>query len=90
MKVMKQKNPLGKFITNAEAYLEPLQIFTMELFGLTVFAKKLHHRLRLCNGRRFLKVAFSKIVKISQEIIILENSFSKVVGLKETCNSYFV
>ena len=44
MKVMKQKNPLGKFITNAEAYLEPLQISKMELFGLTVFAKKLHHR----------------------------------------------
>ena len=44
MQVMKQKNPLEKFITNAEAYLKPLQISTMELFGLTVFAKKLHLR----------------------------------------------
>ena len=44
MKVMKQKNPLEKFITNAKAYSEPLQISTMELFGSTVFAKTLHHR----------------------------------------------
>ena len=40
MKVLKQKNTLEKFITNAEAYLEPRQISTIELFGLTVFAKK--------------------------------------------------
>ena len=53
MKVLKQKNTLGKFITNAEAYLfitnaeaylKPSEISKMELFGLTVFAKKLHHR----------------------------------------------
>ena len=39
MKVLKQKNTLEKFITNVEAYLEPPQISTMELFGLTIFAK---------------------------------------------------
>ena len=39
MKVLKQKNTLDKFITNAEAYLEPRQISTMELFGLTIFTK---------------------------------------------------
>ena len=95
MKVLKQKNTLEKFITNAEVYLEPHQISRMELFGLTVFAKKLHHRFStgfqicLCNGRRYLKVAFLKILKISQEITILVYSFSKVVGLKETSNSYF-
>ena len=62
MKALKQKNTLGKFITNAEAYLfitnaeaylfitnaeaylKPSEISKMELFGLTVFAKKLHHR----------------------------------------------
>ena len=44
MKVIKQKNPLEKFITNAEVYLEPLQIPTMELFGLPIFAKKLYDR----------------------------------------------
>ena len=40
MKVLKQKNTSEKFITNAEAYLEPRQKSTMELFVLTVFAKK--------------------------------------------------
>ena len=48
--------------------------------------------MRLCNGRIYLKVAFSKIPKFSQKITILENSFSnfsKVVGLKENCNSNF-
>ena len=39
MKVLKQKNTLEKFVTT-EAYLEPQQISTMELSGLTVFAKK--------------------------------------------------
>ena len=34
------KKTLEKFITNAEAYLRPRQISTMELFVLTVFAKK--------------------------------------------------
>ena len=38
--MLKQINTLEKFITNAEAYLEPCQIFTMELFVLTVLAKK--------------------------------------------------
>ena len=37
MKVMKQKNTLRKFITNAETYLEPRRISTMELFGLHSF-----------------------------------------------------
>ena len=44
MKVLKQKNTLEKFITNAEAYIECHQISTMELFGLAVFAKKFYHR----------------------------------------------
>ena len=44
MKVLKQKNTLKKFITNAEAHLEPRQISTTELFDLIIFAKKLHHR----------------------------------------------
>ena len=83
MKVLKKKNTLEKFITNAETYLEPRQISTMELFDLTVFAK------RPCNGRRYLKVAFSKIPNISLEITTLEYGFSKVVSLKEKCNSYF-
>ena len=59
MKVLKQKNILEKFITNAEAYLESCQISKMEILGLTIFAKKLHHRFPigfLCNGRRYLKV----------------------------------
>ena len=62
MKVLKQKNILEKFTTNAEAYLESCQISKMEILGLTIFAKKLHHRfpigfqVRLCNGRRYLKV----------------------------------
>ena len=43
MKVLKQKKTLAKYITNAEAYLEPSQISTIKPFGLTVFAKKLHH-----------------------------------------------
>ena len=62
MKVLKQKNILEKFITNAEAHLEPCQISKMELFGITIFAKNHHHRfltgfqIRLSNGRRYLKV----------------------------------
>ena len=44
LKVLKPKDTLEKFITNAEAYLEPCQISRMEFFGLTIFAKKLHHR----------------------------------------------
>ena len=62
MKVLKQKNNLEKFISNAETYLEPPQMSKMELLGLTIFDKKLHHRFsigfqtRLCNGRRHLKV----------------------------------
>ena len=40
MKVLKQKNTSEKYITNAEAHLEPHQKSTMELFVLTVFAKK--------------------------------------------------
>ena len=62
MKVLKQMNTLEKFMTNAETYLEPCQISKMKLFGLTIFAKKVHHRfsigfqIRLGNGRRYLKV----------------------------------
>ena len=61
MKVLKQKNTLGKFMANAEAYLEPRQTSKMELFGLTIFAKKFHHRfsigfqIRLGNGNGFFK-----------------------------------
>ena len=40
MKVLKQTNTSEKFITNAEANLEPRQKSTMELFVLTVFAEK--------------------------------------------------
>ena len=40
MKVLKQTNTSEKFITNAEAYLEPRQKSTMELFVLTVFVEK--------------------------------------------------
>ena len=40
MKVLKQKNTLEKFITNADTYLEPREISTMELFGLIVSTKK--------------------------------------------------
>ena len=40
MKMLKQKNTLEKYITNAEMYLEPCQKSTMEIFVLTVFAKK--------------------------------------------------
>ena len=81
------RRALQKFITNAETYLEPRQISTMELFGWTIFAKKFHHRfsiefqIRLCNGGRYLKVAFPKIPKIYSEKTVLEYSFSKVVGL---------
>ena len=39
MQVLKQKNTLEKFMANAEANLEPRQVSTMELYGLTVFAK---------------------------------------------------
>ena len=44
MKKLKQKNTLKKFKTNAEAYLEPRQMSTMELSGWTAFAKNLHHK----------------------------------------------
>ena len=40
MKVLQQTNTSEKYITNAEMYLEPSQKSTMELFVLTVFAKK--------------------------------------------------
>ena len=62
IKVLKQKNTSEKLMTNAETYLKPRQIFKIELFGLTIFAKKFHHRfstgfqIRLRNGRRYLKV----------------------------------
>ena len=39
MKLLKQNNTLEKFVTNVEAYLEPRQISTMELFRLTIFTK---------------------------------------------------
>ena len=42
--VLKQKNTLEKFIINAEMYLKPCQISTMELFGLTVSANDVYHR----------------------------------------------
>ena len=43
MKVLKQKNTLRKFITNADTYLEPRQMSMMELFGLIIFAKDINH-----------------------------------------------
>ena len=39
MKVLKQNNTLEKFVTNAETHLEPHEISTMELFGLTISSK---------------------------------------------------
>ena len=39
MKVLKQNNTLEKFVTNAETHLEPREISTMELFGLTISPK---------------------------------------------------
>ena len=43
MTVLKQKNTIGTFIANAEAYLGPRQISMMERFGLIIFGKKLHY-----------------------------------------------
>ena len=90
--MLEQKNTVGKFITNAEAHLEePRQISAMELFVLNVFARKSIIDFRL--GSKYAsvieEVAFSKILKFSQKITILEYSFSNVVGLKEKCNSNF-
>ena len=63
----------------------------MEPFGLTVLTKKSITDFRL--GSKYAsvmeEVAFSKISKFYQKITILEYSFSKVVGLKEKCNSNF-
>ena len=84
MKVLKQKNILEKFITNAEAYLEPCQISKMELLGLTIFAKKFHHRfsigfqVRLCNGKRYLKVK------------LLFQKFGKYLGKKLSWSTVLV
>ena len=63
----------------------------MEPFGLTIHTKKSIIDFRLGSKYATLieEVAFSKISKFSQKIIILEYSFSKVVGLKEKCNSNF-
>ena len=78
MKVLKQKNTSEKYITNAEMYLEPCQKSTMELFVLTVFAKKSIIDFRLGSKyasvmkKRYLKLAFSKILKFSQKITIME------------------
>ena len=78
MKVLKQKNTSEKYITNAEMYLEPCQKSTMELFVLTVFAKKSIIDFRLGSKyasvmkKRYLKLAFSKILKVSQKITIME------------------
>ena len=72
MTVLKQKNTLEKFITNAEMYLEPRQI--------SIFAQKLHHlfsigfQIFLCNGGRYLKVK-------SPKIYLEKPSWNTVVGL---------
>ena len=59
----------------------------MELFVLTVFAKKsiIDFRLGSKYASVMKEVAFSKISKLT----ILEYSFSKVVGIKEKLNSSF-
>ena len=78
MKVFQQTNTSEKYITNAEMYLEPSQKSTMELFVLTVFAKKSIIDFRLGSKyasvmkKRYLKLAFSKILKVSQKITIME------------------
>ena len=68
MKVLKQKNTSEKYITNAEMYLEPCQKSTMELFVLTVFAKKsiIDFRLGSKYASVMKEVAFSKILKFSK------------------------
>ena len=68
------------------------QISRMELFDLTVFTKKSIIDFQL--GSKYasvmeFRIAFSKIPNISQKITILKYIYSKVVGLKEKCNSYF-
>ena len=71
------------------------EVSMMGLFGLIVFTKKSFIDFRL--GSKYdsvmeedtWKVAFLKIPKISQKIIILEYSFSKVVNFEEKCNFYF-
>ena len=63
----------------------------MEPFGSTVLTKMSIIDFRL--GSKYTsvleEVAFSKILKFSQKISILEYSFSKVVGLKKKCNTNF-
>ena len=63
----------------------------MKPFGLTVLTKKSIIDFRL--GSKYAsvmeEVAFLKISKFFQKIIVLEYSFSKVVGLKKNCNSNF-
>ena len=63
----------------------------METFGLIVLPKK--SIIDFWLGSKYAsvmeEVAFSKISKFSQKITILEYTFSKVVGLKEKCNSKF-
>ena len=62
----------------------------MEPFGLTVLTKKSIIDFRLVSKYTSVmeEVAFLKVSKFSQKIIIYY-SFSKVVGLKEKCNSNF-
>ena len=64
----------------------------MEPFGLTVLTKKsiIDFRLGSQNASGMEEVAFSEISKFSQKITIVEYSFSKVVGLKESATVIFV
>ena len=87
MKVLKQNNTLEKFITNAEAYLEPVKYLRWNFLALLFLPKSSIIDFRL--GSKYAsvmrediwKVAFSKILKISQEKTVLDYNFSKVVGL---------
>ena len=63
----------------------------MEPFGLTVLTKKSIIDFRLgSQNASGMEVAFSEISKFSQKITIVEYSFSKVVGLKESATVIFV
>ena len=60
----------------------------MKPFGLTVLTKKSIIDFRL--GSKYASVMEEETFsKFSQKITILKYSFSKVVGLKEKCNSNF-
>ena len=93
MKVLKQKNTLEKSITNGETYLEPCEISKMDLFGLTIFAKKFYHRfsigfqIRLCNARRYLKVKYFENSQNLSKVVSLTCKFT--IKLQSTAEVFF-